>query len=71
MKTLANINVLAWATFWVFGFLAVTENPSNAMTMSVYALVAFAGLATGIRCYIKICRIGDALAPRPTQMNEV
>lgn len=71
MKTLATLNVIAWSLFWVFAALAVTEDPANALRMSLYALLAFAGLAIGIRSYLKICRTGDILTARPLTTNEV
>ncbi|GAA6147925.1 hypothetical protein NBRC116586_09870 [Pseudooceanicola nitratireducens] len=72
MKKLATLNVIAWSVFWVFGALAVTEDPGNAMRMSLYALTAFAGLALGIRSYLKICRSGDSRAGSTTLTpNEV
>ncbi len=71
MKTLATLNVIAWSVFWVFGFLALTENAGNAMQMSLYTMLAFSGLAGGTYSYLKICREGAVLAPRAAQLNEV
>ena len=71
MKTLATLNVVAWSMFWVFAFLAVTEDAANAGAMVFYSLLSFAGLAVGIGSYLKICREGHAMTPRATNLNEV
>ncbi|MGI3170250.1 hypothetical protein ACRARG_13950 [Pseudooceanicola sp. C21-150M6] len=71
MKSLATLNVIAWSAFWVFTFLAATEHPGNAGQMSAYALIAFVGLATGIRSYLNLCRRGDILALPARNSSEV
>jgi hypothetical protein len=59
LKWIANGNVLGWSVFWVFGFLAVSA-PADAVGQMVGAAVlAFAGLALGVWCYLRLMR-GDA-----------
>ena len=71
MKSLATLNVIAWSVFWVFTFLATTEAPENGMRMSLYAVLAFLGFATGVRSYLTICRKGDILSVQPRKAYEV
>ena len=71
MKSLATLNVIAWSAFWVFGFLALSEPAVNGTRMSIYALIAFVSLATGLTSYLKICRVGHLLVSRPALKQEV
>ena len=71
MKSLATLNVIAWSAFWIFGFLALSENAENGTLMSVYALVAFVSLATGLATYLKICRVGHQMVSHSAPKQEV
>ena len=71
MKALATLNVIAWSAFWIFGYLAISERPESGGWMSVYAVVAFVSLATGLATYLKICRVGDLMVSRPATKQGV
>ncbi|WP_375173818.1 hypothetical protein [Pseudooceanicola sp.] len=71
MKALATLNVIAWSAFWIFGYLAISEPAENGARMSVYALIAFVSLATGLASYLKICRVGHLMVSRPAKAQEV
>ena len=58
LKWIANGNVLAWACFWVFGYLAITA-PAGAMGERLGAgALALAGLVLGVYCYMRLMRVG-------------
>ena len=71
MKSLATANVIAWSAFWIFGYLALSAPTANGTQMSVYALIAFVCLATGLASYLKICRTGDLMVARTAKTQEV
>ncbi len=59
-KVIAIINVIAWAGFWAFGYIAVTSDDLTASQLVVAAILAFAGLVTGIMAYMKLVRASEA-----------
>ena len=59
-KVIAIINVIAWAGFWAFGYIAITSDDLTARQLVVAALLAFAGLVTGIMAYMKLVRASEA-----------
>ena len=59
-KVIAIINVIAWAGFWAFGYIAVTSDDLTASQIVVAAILAFAGLVTGIMAYMKLVRASEA-----------
>ena len=61
-KLFAIVNVIAWAGFWAFGYIALTLT-SDDLTESqlvIAAILAFAGLAMGILAYMKLVRASEA-----------
>ncbi|WP_372891637.1 hypothetical protein [Rhodosalinus sp.] len=75
-KLLAIVNVIAWSGFWAFGYLALAAEGLTATQVSVAALIAFAGLMTGVGAWIRIARMaeetGDAprSGPLPAEVRE-
>ena len=59
-KLIAIINVIAWAGFWAFGYIAVTSDDLSDSQLVVAAILAFAGLVTGIMAYMKLVRSSEA-----------
>ena len=55
-KIIANGTVLGWSLFWVFGFLALTAPPGATVQTAGATIIAFAGLAVGVWCYLKLVR---------------
>lgn len=53
---LAIINVIAWAGFWSFGFLALTAEGYSETQIVTAALLAASGLITGIIAYLRLVR---------------
>jgi len=59
-KLLAIINVIAWAGFWAFGYIAVTSDDLSERQLVIAAILAFAGLVTGVLAYMKLVRASEA-----------
>ncbi|WP_170761118.1 hypothetical protein [Ruegeria lacuscaerulensis] len=59
-KLIAIINVIAWAGFWAFGYIAITSEDLTASQLVISAILAFAGLVTGVLAYIKLVRSSEA-----------
>ncbi|WP_170396783.1 hypothetical protein [Ruegeria arenilitoris] len=59
-KLIAIINVIAWAGFWAFGYIAVTSKDLTESQLVVAAILAFAGLITGVLAYMKLVRSSEA-----------
>jgi len=55
-KVIAIINVIAWAGFWAFGYLALTAESYSETQVVTAALLASAGLITGIIAYLRLVR---------------
>ena len=58
-KLIAIINVIAWAGFWAFGYLAITAEGLSQGQIVTAMILAFAGLATGIWAYMRLIRINE------------
>ncbi|CUH75440.1 hypothetical protein [Tropicibacter naphthalenivorans] len=55
-KIIAVLNVVAWAGFWAFGYLALTTPPEEGSRMTVALLLAAGGAAVGIWAYLWVVR---------------
>ncbi|MCL6282309.1 hypothetical protein M3P21_02110 [Ruegeria sp. 2012CJ41-6] len=55
-KLIALINVIAWAGFWAFGYIALTSQDLTTAQLVIAAILALAGLVTGIAAYVKLAR---------------
>nr|WP_170612645.1 hypothetical protein [uncultured Ruegeria sp.] len=55
-KLIAIINVIAWAGFWAFGYIAITAEGLTDGQLMIAAILAFAGLVTGVLAYMKLVR---------------
>lgn len=55
-KLIAIVNVIAWAGFWAFGYLAITAEGLSQGQIVIAMLLAFAGLASGIWAYLRLVR---------------
>lgn len=58
-KLIAILNVIAWAGFWAFGYLAFTTDPANAGQMVTAALLAALGGACGMWAYLRLVRASE------------
>lgn len=59
-KLIAIINVVAWAGFWAFGYIALTSKDLTEGQVTIAAILAFAGLVMGILAYLKLVRASEA-----------
>ncbi|KHQ55093.1 hypothetical protein SAMN05216376_103131 [Mameliella alba] len=59
-KLIAILNVIAWAGFWSFGYLALTGNPEAGGRMTIALLLAAAGAAVGLWAYFWLVRHSEA-----------
>ncbi|SLN43898.1 hypothetical protein [Ruegeria meonggei] len=59
-KLIAILNVIAWAGFWAFGYIALTSDDLTEGQLVIAAILAFAGLVTGIMAYMKLVRTSEA-----------
>lgn len=55
-KLIAILNVIAWAGFWAFGYLALTADPAKGGSMLIALLLAAAGAAVGLWAYFWLVR---------------
>lgn len=59
-KLIAIANVIAWAGFWAFGYLAFSTAPREGGQMVLAALLAAAGGGVGMLCYLWLVRHAEA-----------
>jgi len=53
-KLVAITNVIAWSGFWAFGYLAITAESLSDRQITVAAILAGAGMLTGVVTYLKL-----------------
>ncbi len=58
-KLIAIVNVIAWSGFWAFGYLAITAEGLTDTQIVIAAILAFAGLVTGLIAYQKLVRVTE------------
>jgi predicted RND superfamily exporter protein len=71
MKAIAIINVIAWAGFWAFGFLALNGQGYSTAELMTAAMLAAAGLITGLLTYLRLSRgaEGSGYAQKTNQLD--
>ncbi len=70
-KLVAIINVIAWAGFWAFGYLALTADVADTAHMMTAIILAVIGAAIGLWAYFKLIRHSEetGYAKRPNRAN--
>lgn len=70
-KFVAILNVVAWAGFWSFGYLALTADIQKSSQMITAAVLAALGGALGLWAYFKLIRISErtGYAKRPNRAD--
>ncbi|OYX44806.1 MAG: hypothetical protein B7Z02_03935 [Rhodobacterales bacterium 32-67-9] len=58
-KLIAILNVVAWAGFWAFGYIALTSDTASA-SLTVAALLAALGAGIGIVAWLWLVRHSEA-----------
>ena len=70
-KLIAILNVVAWAGFWAFGYIALTTHTHNTGDMITAAILAALGGAVGMWAYFRLIRINEdtGYAKRPNRAD--
>ena len=71
-KIIAILNVIAWAGFWAFGYIALTTETDKSGQMVTAALLAALGGALGMWAYLRLVRASEAsgYAKRPKMADK-
>ena len=59
-KLIAIVNVIAWAGFWAFGYLALSTRVENTGQMVIAAVLAALGGGVGMLAYFWLVRHAEA-----------
>jgi len=59
-KLIAILNVIAWAGFWAFGYLALTARIDNSGQMVIAAVLAAIGGGVGMLAFFWLVRHAEA-----------
>jgi hypothetical protein len=59
-KLIAIVNVIAWAGFWSFGYLALSAQVENTAQMVTAAILAAMGGGVGMLAYLWLVRHTEA-----------
>lgn len=71
-KLIAILNVIAWAGFWAFGYIALTSHDLTQGQVVIAMMLAFAGLVSGIWAYMRLIRHTETLGyAKPTKQLTV
>lgn len=59
-KLIAILNIIAWAGFWAFGYIALTGSPADGAHVTVALVLAALGGAAGIAAWLWLVRHSEA-----------
>jgi hypothetical protein len=70
-QIVAIVNVVAWSGFWAFGYLALSAEGLTSSQLVTAAVLAAAGLFTGIIAYLRLVRLteGSGYAKKTNQLD--
>jgi len=68
-QIIAILNVIAWAGFWAFGYLALSADVTETAQMTVAATLAAVGAGLGLFAYLWLVRHSEqtGYAKRPNR----
>lgn len=66
-KLIALVCVVSWAGFWAFGYLALSAENFSEGQVTLAALLAFAGMISGVFAYMWLVRAHPVDYRRVTQ----
>ncbi len=59
-KLFAILNVIAWAGFWAFGYIALTSDAADSGQMVIAAVLASVGAGVGVYAYLRLVKHSEA-----------
>lgn len=59
-KLIAILNIIAWAGFWAFGYIALTGAPADGPHVTIALVLAALGGAVGIVAWLWLVRHSEA-----------
>jgi hypothetical protein len=70
-KIIAITNVIAWAGFWAFGYLALSADWTNTAQVTTAVALAAVGGGFGMWAYFQLVRFSEdsGYAPAPKRAN--
>jgi len=70
-KIIAVTNVIAWAGFWAFGYLALSADWTNTAQVTTALVLATLGGGLGLWAYLRLVRFSEdsGYAPRPPRAD--
>ena len=70
-KIIAVTNVIAWAGFWAFGYLALSADWTNTAQVVTSLILAALGGGLGLWAYLRLVRFSEdsGYAQRPPRAN--
>ncbi len=70
-KIIAITNVIAWAGFWAFGYLALSADWTNTSQVVTALILAAIGGGLGLWAYMRLVRFSEdsGYAPRPPRAD--
>ena len=71
-KLIAILNVVAWAGFWAFGYIALTTHAHNTKDLMTAVVLAAIGGAIGMWAYLRLVRHSEEIgyAKRPNRADK-
>ena len=60
-KLIAILNVIAWAGFWAFGYLALSSGGEQGANVTVAIVLAALGAAAGLYCWFWLVRHSEVI----------
>jgi hypothetical protein len=70
-KAIAITNVIAWAGFWAFGYLALSADWTNTAQVTIAFVLAAIGGGLGMWAYLRLVRFSEdsGYAPAPPRAD--
>lgn len=70
-KLIAILNVVAWAGFWAFGYLALSADPTQSGHMTIAVILAALGGGLGLWAYLWLVRHSEDTGYAPKHKRAV
>lgn len=70
-KLIAIINVVSWAGFWAFGYIALTTHTAQTGQIITAGIIAFVALIVGFFAYLWLARRAEETGYAPRRNRAV